>query len=631
MVGVIGFATALALKNARDLTRATHDRVNYEEAYHVAMGGLSAAKAWVMNPALAKAQLGQSAGAKIEAVTSGSIAFSNYVRENRDNSTLLDAISAGGIVSPYYSQYDSSLASGAGLSGGRKVLLDLPVNASRVIDFHNDMEANYTGTIFHKSGTPVPRAYVRRIRISTPYRSTATDAAGLHVKDDLRRVSLIIEAESVISGVGPTKSRIMQQKILIQPGTSSMLPPIQGSDSALISGHIVTVSGNSSLNIHWAPVMAKGNLELLGIAPLEITKKDNYELAAKDNKYTGAGVGTEKWLRYLTAAKFVDKSGSGELFPSSVFPAGSPQITDVLVQTLNGAFDVGSKPLNRNTLSLTGDFYVSNIRNGTGQGVLYSGPTSGGSNFPLGSGAFVQNWPATSVYIDSVMNNMMNYNTWKAFAIQQGGYCRPGTGGGFVNDSGQPLYVTPSGSMTTVATHNTRFTELRQISMKNLVPSNGNTSQIPDRILFIDTIEGTQNGTYGNIAMNSSDNWFWKGLLYLNSDFSTSGGGGFPSVLMKNPDQFAADPSGSTGTNTAGCYMDGILYVAGTMGRTGNASVYGTIIAKGGYGGSGSPDIYYNSRLKEGLFKNVMGGGSGLLAAAVSGPIQELNLWVSTN
>ena len=104
MVGVVAFAVALVMKNARDLTRATHDRLNYEEAYHVAMGGLSAAKAWVMNPALAKAQLGSTAGAKLEAITSGSIAFSNYVRENRDNTGLLDSLTAANIVSPYYSQ-----------------------------------------------------------------------------------------------------------------------------------------------------------------------------------------------------------------------------------------------------------------------------------------------------------------------------------------------------------------------------------------------------------------------------------------------------------------------------------------------------------------------------------------------
>jgi hypothetical protein len=52
------------------------------------------------------------------------------------------------------------------------------------------------------------------------------------------------------------------------------------------------------------------------------------------------------------------------------------------------------------------------------------------------------------------------------------------------------------------------------------------------------------------------------------------------------------------------------------------------VITKGGYGGSGSPDIYYNSRLKNGLFANVTGGGNNLLSQAVSGPIVELNKWM---
>lgn len=635
MVGVVAFAVALVMKNARDLTRATHDRLNYEEAYHVAMGGLSAAKAWVMNPALAKAQLGSTAGAKLEAITSGSIAFSNYVRENRDNTGLLDSLTAANIVSPYYSQYDAGLASGANLSGGRKTLLELPIGATRTIDFHNDMAANQTGSIFHQSGSPEPRAHVRRIRISTPYRSNGTNAAGLHVKDDVRRVSLVIEAEAVIPGIGVQKQRIMQQKVLIKPGADNFLPPIHGTDSSLISGHVVTVSGNSSLNIHWAPVMAKSNLELLGIDPLGKNKKgDRYVLSAADNKYTGAGItdrslGLEKWLRYMTAGVLVDKSGSAQLFPQSALPSGSPLVTDFLVQVLNGQFNISGTPLRASTFDFGGDFVYNNVQNGTGQGVMYGARPTGSTVYPMGTGAFVQNWPPVASYIDSVMTNMMSYNAWKAFAIQQGGYCRP-SGNGFLNDMGQPLYVTPSGTLTTVANNNTRFTQLRQMSMKNLVPANGNTSQVPDRILFVDTVEGTQNGTLGNIAMNSSDSWFWKGLLYLNANFSTSGGGGFPNVWMKNPDQYQADPSGlSTGQSIANCYMDGILFVAGAMGRTGNASVYGTVIAKGGYGGGGSPDIYYNTRLKDGLFKNIVGGGSGLLAAAVSGPIQELNLWLS--
>jgi len=52
------------------------------------------------------------------------------------------------------------------------------------------------------------------------------------------------------------------------------------------------------------------------------------------------------------------------------------------------------------------------------------------------------------------------------------------------------------------------------------------------------------------------------------------------------------------------------------------------VISKGGYGGGGSPDIYYNSRLKEGLFRDVQGTGqTGIMVACVSGPIQEKNGW----
>jgi hypothetical protein len=147
-------------------------------------------------------------------------------------------------------------------------------------------------------------------------------------------------------------------------------------------------------------------------------------------------------------------------------------------------------------------------------------------------------------------------------------------------------------------------------------------------MLFIDTPEGTINGTPVTISVNSSDNFFWKGMIYLNGNWSTSGGGAFPDVLMKDPDQYAADPTGTTtGAKIPYCYLDGLLYVTGTLDRTGNASVYGCLVTKAGYGGTGSPDIYYNTRLKSGLFSSISGSGSLNLAEAVTGPISERNRW----
>jgi hypothetical protein len=227
-----------------------------------------------------------------------------------------------------------------------------------------------------------------------------------------------------------------------------------------------------------------------------------------------------------------------------------------------------------------------------------------------------------------MINNVLEYTTWKTFAIANNGYVRPKTGGGYVNANGQTLYVTSGGVLTTVAPGNTAFVTLSQVTMKNLVPSNGNTYGIPDRMLFIDTPEGTINGTPVTISVNSSDNFFWKGMIYLNGNWSTSGGGAFPDVLMKDPDQYAADPTGTTtGAKIPYCYLDGLLYVTGTLDRTGNASVYGCLVTKAGYGGTGSPDIYYNTRLKSGLFSSISGSGSLNLAEAVTGPISERNRW----
>jgi hypothetical protein len=53
-----------------------------------------------------------------------------------------------------------------------------------------------------------------------------------------------------------------------------------------------------------------------------------------------------------------------------------------------------------------------------------------------------------------------------------------------------------------------------------------------------------------------------------------------------------------------------------------NGCIYGSLVAKGGYSGSGSPDIYYNSRNAGGLFRDVVDDQT--IAQIITGPTTEL-------
>ncbi|MGC8740470.1 MAG: hypothetical protein ACP5UB_03335 [Candidatus Sumerlaeaceae bacterium] len=632
LVGVMFFVVGVMVLHVRDLSRSTLNKMLYEEAYHAAMSGLAATKTWLMNPNIAKQQVGTSIGEKLEKITSGAIALSNYVRANRDNVSLLDSITVNQIVS-YFTAFDSSFGSGQVLPDGRQVLYEFTGPDGKVVHFRNDTFSNPSEKLF-MSGGDGARAYVTRIRITTPYRSSGLAPAGPYSKDDLRKVSLIIESEGQVLGPPRSKTRIVQQKILIVPGVDQINQPLLASSAGLMSGAIVTAGGTSSLNIHWGPILSKGPITLLGLSPLTLPSKpgDPYTLSAAANKFIGAGVGDEKWVKWQTADKLYNKVGSNlrPIFPDSL--NGVP-VTDFFVQVLNGAFQSGSNPLVPAKLQLAGDYNWTQPGQwalpNTGRGILFDPIPDGQTLYPMGSGALIQNWPQIALEVSNTLDVALDYDFWKSFAIANNGYVRPKTSGsGFVNEKGQTLYVTPTGMLTTVATGNTLFTSLAQISMKKLVPSNGNTSSLPDRILFIDTPQGTKDGTPVNVSLGSSDAFFWKGMIYCNGNWSTSGGGAFPTVLMKNPDEYAADPTGNTtGRLVANCYLDGLLYVTGNMSRTGNATIYGTLVTKGGYGGTGSPDIYYNSRLKKGLFNSNVDQQSKVLHELVSGPISELNVW----
>ncbi|MFW5870098.1 MAG: hypothetical protein ACOCVL_00385 [Candidatus Sumerlaeota bacterium] len=127
----------------------------------------------------------------------------------------------------------------------------------------------------------------------------------------------------------------------------------------------------------------------------------------------------------------------------------------------------------------------------------------------------------------------------------------------------------------------------------------------PYDLVFIDTIDGNPPADDGsNLAtiQNSGNNIGMKGVFYLCANYDQQGIGNpatLDSAEKPNP-----QPDGSTEytmTSLSKVYLDGIIYAAGTVRFQGNPVIYGACIAEKGYLSGGTPDIYFNHNLVDGL------------------------------
>lgn len=581
-------AIVIMLSSVSGAVRRADDRIAYEECYQVAMAGLATTKAWIMRPGQAQAQLGYSASQKFEALTSGALALSDFVRNNRNNEAALRGLSNDSIVQTYFMPFDSSFGGGATLADGRRVLLELPNTqaASGVVYFMNDTNSTPTGSIF-SLGQGGTRSMVRRVRVTTPCRSTAATNG-----DDLRRVSLIIESEAVTNPVGVAKRRVVQQRLLLVPNEAQPGKRITG----VVAGGAIDPAGQSSLNVHWAPVLAKGNIHLLDCGPLQ-NDTTNHQLALSvGHKFYGAGtdpddtpnVGMEKWLRWQSAETLYSGNG-GNTVPVFGNISGV-QVTDFYSQLMAGQFGGYSA----DSIQLQGLYAEARTTVRNASSVLYD--TNAGGSFEMGSGALVQHWSQVAQTVDSIIRNEFDYNTWKLYAQSDGFYLRKSSN----------KYVDASGSSV----------RLSDLSMWHLVDGT-NTSAVPDRCLFIDAPGDT---------VQIPSGFFWKGLIYINGNVDYPGTNARFVVRMKNPDEYAQDPTGlTTGRDISGAFLDGALFASGNVSRSGSGAIYGTMVIGGTYTGGGNPCIYYNSRLKNGGLFQTPGGTN--LAWMASGPICELGGW----
>jgi hypothetical protein len=116
-------------------------------------------------------------------------------------------------------------------------------------------------------------------------------------------------------------------------------------------------------------------------------------------------------------------------------------------------------------------------------------------------------------------------------------------------------------------------------------------------LVFIDTIDGNPPAADGSnlatVSVSGSSAGV-RGVFYACANFDASGVGSPPALTVTNPNTSASQ-------SLPQIFLDGVLYTAGTLSLSGNAGVFGSAIAEGGFVGGGTPDVYYNVQLASGI------------------------------
>ena len=130
----------------------------------------------------------------------------------------------------------------------------------------------------------------------------------------------------------------------------------------------------------------------------------------------------------------------------------------------------------------------------------------------------------------------------------------------------------------------------------------------PYDLVFIDTIDGNPPAEDGsNLAtiQNSGTGGGLKGVFWIGAHYDQTGMGNRPPLNNAEAPVIQADGSIDYQTTSLDdIFLDGVMYIAGTIRFGGNPRIYGSVIAEEGYRSGGTPDIYYNHKLKDGLEYN---------------------------
>lgn len=130
-----------------------------------------------------------------------------------------------------------------------------------------------------------------------------------------------------------------------------------------------------------------------------------------------------------------------------------------------------------------------------------------------------------------------------------------------------------------------------------------NDADTPFELAFVDTINQQPPAADGSnlasihIQGQNTTGDRMRGFYYFNANFTVSGVGTPASLTVESP-------LTNLDTTLSKMWLDGVLYATGTVSMAGNAGVYGAVVAERGFAGTGTPDIYYNNDLADGLELN---------------------------
>jgi hypothetical protein len=577
----------------------SRDKILYEEAYQAALAGTHVARAWMIDPELAGEMTGHSTiKGEIEKLVWRGMQMNDEILFDRarDDTQFLQGTTERFTAKPAY------FTLGETLDGGRQVLYDFPGD-SPIVSFINDKEnKRFSDNLFHGTPTKGHRHFVERIRITTPPMDASTSVS-------LLECTFVIESHGVAEYAGTRKERVVHQRVLIHPKRPG--GALMSAGEAIITKSGMTIKAKSHANVHWAPVLAKGDITMAFLNKLTKTPNGDGTVSwnlstlsgVGDTKYNGAGAYTadrswnvnvmDEWLQWKTGAKIVATDGTS-LFSAITPPSdvnGNPiEVGDFFAQVKEKTFSAGPNLLEADSLSLGGSFAASGTSMGTPNGVFNETPDdeSGDTKY---QGSLVQNDLKVNDQVDAFFATM-NYAELKAYAKNHNGY--------YYYD-GAVLYD-GAGKVVT----SDKYPDMGKEIPKGTILDPLLPTAVQDRILFVDSAADKNSMEPNNpfpSTMKMPD--FWKGVVYINGSIYSSGTGMGESLLIRTPKQFAdyREYGTSTSYQRDQVLVDGILMCNGVADLGGNASIYGTLAATGGVALGGTPSIFFNSANGEGRMK----------------------------
>ncbi len=199
--------------------------------------------------------------------------------------------------------------------------------------------------------------------------------------------------------------------------------------------------------------------------------------------------------------------------------------------------------------------------------------------------------------INNVVNNFIgeNYFFWRNIAISRGTYFLLGKGKNsqVKNSRGNLLYY--NDRTNTISTYNKEGYSIMNAEKAMLYYRSLSNAYIAffdyDNVGIPPEKNEDFNFDFEELQFSGQIDSPSKGLLYFCSDIKITGISAKTSGYIESPD--------GEQVNVNSFFHDGIIFVYGDYDGMANPSIYGSLIINGSLKGSGTPNIYYNNKLKD--------------------------------